>query len=58
LEWSSSVEQVSSPGEKDLGVAVLEMIFGIPTLVLGLVGILLLLVGVGAWVYRSYFRRV
>jgi hypothetical protein len=57
LEWSSSVEQASSPGEKDLGVAVLWIIFGVPTLVLGLAGILLLFAGTGVWAYGLFFRR-
>lgn len=57
LEWSSSVEQASSPGAKDLGVAVLGMLFGLPALVLGLTGILFLIAGMGVRAYRSYFRR-
>jgi hypothetical protein len=57
LNWSSSVEQATSPGEKDLGVAVLAMIFGIPAIFFGLAGLLCLVVGVCVWVHRSYRRR-
>lgn len=58
LDWSSSVEQASSPGEKDLGVAVLGMMFGIPAFFLGLAGLLCLVAGMCVWAYRSYQRRV
>jgi hypothetical protein len=57
LDWSSSVEQASSPGEKDLGVAVLGMIFGIPAFFLGLAGLLCLVVGICVWAHRLYLRR-
>ena len=37
LEWAASWEQAGSP-EKDLGVAALGMLFGIPMLILGVGG--------------------
>jgi hypothetical protein len=58
LDWSSSFEQARSRGEKDFGVAVLGMIFGIPALLLGLAGGLCLLAGIRVWAHRSYLRRV
>ena len=58
MDWSSSVEQARSPGEKDFGVAVLGMIFGLPALLLGLVGVLCLLAGICVWAYRLYLHRV
>jgi hypothetical protein len=57
LDWSTSVEQASSPGEKDLGVGVLAMMFGIPAFFLGLAGLLCLAVGMCVRVHRSYLRR-
>ena len=35
LEWSASVEQAKTPGEKSLGVAVLGILFGPAILILG-----------------------
>jgi hypothetical protein len=58
LEWSSSIEQASSPGEKNFGVAALGMLFGLPMLIFGLAGIVLLIVGAGLRIYRYYIRRV
>jgi len=56
LRWSISAEQARSPGEKDLGVAVLAMLFGIPVL-LGIAGLGFIVAGVCIWCYRKYFRR-
>ena len=42
LQVSVAHEQALSPGEKSLGVAVLGMLFGIPMMFCGAVGILLL----------------
>jgi len=57
LVLTSSVEQAGSPGEKDFGVAALGMAFGIPTLLFGVVGIVLLFSGIGIWAYRTYIRN-
>jgi hypothetical protein len=57
LDWFSSVEQARSPGEKDFGVAVLGMIFGIPALILAVAGVGLLITGICLWTYRSYFAK-
>jgi hypothetical protein len=56
LDWSSSVEQARSPGEKGFGVAVLGMIFGLPALLFGLVGALCLLAGICVWAFRANFK--
>lgn len=53
LGWSSSVEQARSPGEKNLGVAVLGMLFGIPAVVLGILGLGFVVAGICVWVHRS-----
>jgi hypothetical protein len=42
LQVSAAHEQALSPGEKSLGVAALGMLFGIPMIFCGAVGILLL----------------
>jgi len=57
LVLTSSLEQAGSPGEKDFGVAVIGMAFGIPTLLFGVVGIVLLVPGIGVWAHRTYIRN-
>jgi hypothetical protein len=42
LEFSSRWEQAKTPGEKNMGVAVLFMIFGIPMLISAAAGLLCL----------------
>ena len=57
LLWTSAAEQARSPGEKDLGVAVLAMMFGLPALVLAAAGILCLATGTCVWLFRKYRRH-
>jgi hypothetical protein len=58
LELSSRWEQAKTPGEKNMGVAVLFMIFGIPILISAAAGVLCLLVGALAFVHVRFFRRI
>jgi hypothetical protein len=58
LEVASRWEQAKTPGEKNMGVAVLFMIFGIPILISAAAGVLCLLVGTLAFVYVRFFRRI
>ena len=46
LEWSASYEQARTPGEKNLGVAVLGMLLGIPMLIFGAGGLVCVFVSV------------
>jgi hypothetical protein len=55
LELSTRWEQARTPGEKNMGVAVLFMIWSIPTLVSGAAGLLCLIVSAFAFAY-GYFR--
>ena len=48
-----SSEAALTPGEKNLGVAALGIMFGIPILALGAAGIVSLLVSVGIWIKQS-----
>jgi hypothetical protein len=48
-----SSDAALTPGEKNLGVAVLGIMFEIPILALGAAGIVSLLVSVGVWIKRS-----
>jgi hypothetical protein len=48
-----SSEAALTPAEKNLGVAVLGIMFEIPVLALGAAGIVSLLVSVGIWIKRS-----
>jgi len=57
-ELSARWEQAKNPGEKDLGVAVLFMIFDIPMLISAAAGLLCLLVGALAFVHVRFFRRI
>jgi hypothetical protein len=56
LEWLATSEQASSPGEKNLGVAVLGMLFGVPMLISGIGGLGCVIVSVFIWVHNSLFR--
>ena len=58
LELASRWEQAKTPGEKNMGVTVLFMIFGIPILISAAAGVLYLLVGTLAFVYVWFFRRI
>jgi hypothetical protein len=58
LELSSRWEQAKTPGEKNMGVAVFFMIFGIPMLISAAAGVLCLLVGALTFVYVWFFRRI
>lgn len=49
-----SSEAALTPGEKNLGVAVLGIMFGIPILALGAAGIVSLLVSVGIRIKRAH----
>ena len=57
LEFSSRWEQAKTPGEKNMSVAVLFMIFGIPMLI-SAAGLLCLLLGALAFAHGWFFRRV
>jgi hypothetical protein len=58
LELSTRWEQARTPGEKNMGVAVLFMIWGIPTLISGAAGLLCLIVGAFTFAYRHFFPRI
>jgi hypothetical protein len=47
-------EQALTPGEKNLGVAVLGMIWGLPMLAFGATGVCLLLVHSVVFLYRRF----
>lgn len=55
LALSTAHEQALSPGEKSLGVAVLGIMFGIPIMVTGATGVLLLTFSALRAVYRRFF---
>jgi hypothetical protein len=57
-ELSARWEQAENPGEKDLGVAVLFMIFDIPMLISAAAGLLCLLVGALAFAHGRFFHRI
>jgi hypothetical protein len=57
-ELSARWEQAKNPGEKDLGVAVLFMMFDIPMLIFAGAGLLCLLVGALVFAHGRFFRRI
>jgi hypothetical protein len=57
LNVSTAHEQALSPGEKSLGVAVLGIMFGIPMMVTGVAGVLLLTFSALRAVYRRLFSN-
>ena len=57
LEISVTREQGLSPGEKSLGVAVLGMLFGIPTIISGLAAIVCLVCGLSMAAYRKLVSK-
>ena len=57
LELSSRWEQAKTPGEKNMGVAVLGMFFGRPMLCSAAVGLLCLFVGGLAFGYKRFSRK-
>ena len=58
LEFSSRWEQAKTPGEKNMGVAVLLMIFGVPMLISAAAGLLCLLVGALTFAHGRFFQRI
>ncbi len=58
MELSTRWEQARTPGEKNMGVAVLFMIWGIPTLISGAAGLLCLFVGAFTFAYERFFPRI
>ena len=58
MELSTRWEQARTPGEKNMGVAVLFMIWSIPTLISGAAGLLCLIVGALMFAYRHFFPHV
>jgi len=58
LEFSSRWEQAKTPGEKNMGVAVLFMVFGIPMLISGAAGLLCLIVAALRFAYGRFFPRI
>jgi len=50
--------QAKTPGEKNMSVAVLFMIFGIPMLPSAAAGLLCLLVGALAFAHGRFFQRI
>jgi len=58
LELSARWEQAKTPGEKDMRVAALFMIFGIPMLIPAAAGLLCLLVGALVFAHGRFFRRI
>ena len=57
LEVSTRWEQSQTPGEKNMGVAALAIMFGVPMLVCAAAGALVLLIGNVASAYRHFFPR-
>jgi len=58
LELSSRWEQAKTPGEKNMGVAVLFMLFGIPMLISAAAGLLCLIGCALTIAYRRLFPRI
>jgi hypothetical protein len=56
LVVTSNWEQARSPEERNLGVAVLFMIFGIPMLCCAATGVFSFLISVSAYGYHRLFR--
>jgi hypothetical protein len=56
LTITTAHEQARSPGERNLGVAVLGMTWGTPMLLFGASGILLLLTHIALFPYRNSSR--
>ena len=57
LELSSRWEQAKTPGEKNMGIAVLFTLFGVPMLISLAAGLLCLIVGAIAFAYDRFFAR-
>ena len=57
LQVSSSWEQSQTPGEKNLGVAVLGIMFGLPSLICAAAGVVSLLVSATAFVWSRLTRN-
>jgi hypothetical protein len=54
LEMSAHWEQAKTPGEKNFGVAMLGVLFGIPAVVCAAIGVVCLIVGATLLVRRRY----
>jgi len=58
LELSTRWEQAKTPGEKNMGVAVLFMAFAIPMIISGVAGLVCLIVGIFTIAYRRFRSRI
>ena len=58
LHFASAWEQSQSPGEKNMGVAVLGIMFGVPMLLAAAAGLVSLVVSGIAFVWLRIVRRV
>ena len=58
LELSSRWEQAKTPGEKNMGVAVLSVAFAIPMVMSGVAGLLCLIVSILMFAYRRFCSRI
>ena len=57
LQLTTNWEQAQSPGQKNLGVAVLFMMFGVPALVSAGAAVISFVVSGSAFVYQRVFQR-
>jgi hypothetical protein len=57
LSLTTAHEQALTPGEKNLGVAALAMLFGLPLLFFGASGVGVLLLSIVLFLYRKFSRR-
>ena len=58
LELSSVLGQAKTPGEKDMGLAVLFMFLGIPMLIFAALGLFCLIASALAFAYRRLRPRI
>jgi hypothetical protein len=58
LELSTHREQAKTPGEKNMGVAVLFMAFAIPMVISGVAGLLCLIASILMFAYRRFFSQI
>jgi len=54
MEAATRWEQAKTPGEKNLGVGVLAMLFGIPALACAAIGVVCLIVGASLLLRRRF----
>jgi len=57
LQVASSWEQSRTPGEKDLGVAALGIMIGVPSLICAVAGVISLLVSATAFAWSRLVRN-